>query len=373
MIFAAAPGGGEQRGNVTLANAFVDCGISTVYVMPKAGGPFLGELSRKVWLIDLGTASRIRSAIRLALLLRRERPEAIIASHTFGVNAAVAARSIARIDTQVIGVQHNVLSEVCRHGSIKMRLLMPPIVRATYPKANALVAVSHGVAKDLFVMTGIPAERIVVIPSTTITRSIEQRAAEKSGHVWLDSKATPVILAVGDLRTVKDYATLLRAFVRVRRVRAARLIVLGEGSERGRLETLTNELGLEDDVSFPGHKANPYAYMARADLLVLSSKHEGFGNVLVEAMACGCPVVSTDCPHGPREILASGRHGELVPVGDSFKMAEAIHSSLDNSESAWTRRRRLRERAAEFSVDAAATKYLHLINQGAAHRCPTSS
>ena len=209
--------------------------------------------------------------------------------------SAVAARALAAVDVPIIAVQHDVLSEVVREtGSARTRVLMPLLVRMIYPLAERAVAVSEGAALDLSIIAGIPQDEIDVIPTLTVTPDIIDRAAEPTQCPWLVSKTAPVSPAVGNLRPVKDHVMLIRAFARLRAVRSAKLVILGEGEERPKLEQLTRQLGIEQDVLMPGHDPNPYAAMARADVLALSSRHEGFGNVLVEAMACGCPAIATD-------------------------------------------------------------------------------
>jgi glycosyltransferase involved in cell wall biosynthesis len=367
-LYFPAPGGGVQRGQVVLANALAARGIEVMCIMPRARGPFLQQLAPGISLTDLRARHPIIAAVRLARFLRRCRPNALIASQAVGINTAVATRALAVADVPVIGVQHNVLSELCRQSkSLQMRRIVPLLARMFYPLADRIVAVSQGVAADLETVTGVPEDEIAVIPSTTLTPEIPALAQQPTGWPWLDSKSRPVVLAVGNLRPVKDHAMLIRAFARVRRERPAYLVVLGEGEERPKLELLARELGVDPDVHIAGHESNPYAYMARADVLALSSRHEGFGNVLVEAMACGCQVVSTDCPHGPGEILEGGRYGRLVPVGNEAAMATAIMETLDEImprvDSA-----QLPQRAAEFSLDRMVNRYLDVLGEDSLER-----
>jgi glycosyltransferase involved in cell wall biosynthesis len=167
-----------------------------------------------------------------------------------------------------------------------------------------------------------------------------------------------VILGVGRLTEQKDFSTLMRAFTCVRAKRAARLVILGEGKLREDLEDLASKLGIQADVEMPGFVENPLQYMARASVLVLSSKYEGLPGVLIQAMACGCPVVSTDCPGGSAEILDNGKYGVLVDIGDAEGMAKAILSELDNP----TANDILRRRAEDFSVEHAVSNYLKLLD-----------
>ena len=181
--------------------------------------------------------------------------------------------------------------------------------------------------------------------------------AELAGSLWFADGAPPVLLGAGKFKPQKDLSTLIRAFAMIRASRPARLIILGEGPQRKTLQALCTELGVLEDVAFPGFVDNPFAYMARSKVFVLSSAWEGFGMVLAEAMACGCPVVSTDCPSGPAEILEDGRYGPLVPVSDPEKMSAAIASTLDDPLPVET----LRQRAAVFSDASAATLYRQVL------------
>jgi len=234
---------------------------------------------------------------------------------------------------------------------------LPPLIRGVYPWADAIVAVSNGVADDLSSTAGIARKRITTIYNPVVTPGLQEKARATLNHPWFAPGSPPVVLGVGRLAAEKDFPTLLKAFARVRAVRKARLMILGEGRERATLEALAHELGVATDVELPGFVDNPFAYMARAAVFVLSAVWEGFGNVVVEAMACGCPVVSTDCPSGPAEIMDGGAYGSLVPVGDDAALAKAILSVLETPPDL----ERLRARAALFSVDRAADQYLEVL------------
>jgi glycosyltransferase involved in cell wall biosynthesis len=178
---------------------------------------------------------------------------------------------------------------------------------------------------------GIPRSHIQVIYNPIVTPDLQAKAKAPLEHPWFRSGEPPVILAAGRLTAQKDYSMLIRAFARVRQVRPARLMILGEGEDRPILEELARQLGVEQDVSLPGFVMNPYPYMAHAALFVLSSRWEGLPTVLVEALYCGAPLIATDCPSGPREILRDGQYGQLVPVGDDIFLARAIETTLDSS------------------------------------------
>ena len=209
-------------------------------------------------------------------------------------------------------------------------------------------------------MSELPRERITTVYNGVDLRRLDELAASPVADPWFESDAPAVLMAVGRLAPQKDFRNLLEAFARVRSRRGVRLVILGEGPERARLESLAADLGIAADVKMPGAVLNPFAYMARASLFVLSSAWEGFGNVLVEALACGCPIVSTDCPSGPREILDGGAFGPLVPVGDDEALADGIIHALALPAD----RGRLRERAQIFSVHAAVDRYLEVLLDG---------
>jgi glycosyltransferase involved in cell wall biosynthesis len=227
-----------------------------------------------------------------------------------------------------------------------------------YPRADAIVAVSRGVADDLARFAGLPRDVIRVIYNPVVGADLPRMAGEPVDHPWFRPGELPVILGAGRLSRQKDFPTLIRAFAEVRRARPARLVILGDGAQRAELEALVRTLGLADAVALPGFTSNPYAHMARAAVFVLSSRFEGFPNVLVEALAVGTPVVATDCPSGPAEILERGRHGRLVPVGQADALARALLATLDAPGDPAGRRRR----AADFSADASVSTYLDLFD-----------
>jgi len=231
------------------------------------------------------------------------------------------------------------------------------VIRCVYPWADAIVAVSNGVADDLSLTAGIPRERITTIYNPVVMPELHEKARAALNHPWFAPGTPPVLLGAGRLVAQKDFTTLIKAFARVRAVRPARLMILGEGEQRGSLEGLARELGVSADVTLPGFVLNPFPYMARASVFVLSSAWEGLPGVLIQALACGCPVVSTDCPSGPVEILENGKYGPLVPVGDDEVLAQAILSVLNTLPD----RDRLRAQAAMFSMARAADQYLKVL------------
>lgn len=387
-------GGGIQKNLLRLAENFTHRGHTVDLVVYKAKGPHLAHIPPGVNLVALGCMAFKPAARGLAFgyllaaeppklhpslqplrraweispwlkclpalthYLRRTRPQALLSAGNTLNCTAVLARRLANTATRLVVSERNHLSAYTKGKRQRRRWrCLPGLIARTYPWANATVAVSNGVADDLALTTGLPRERITTVYNPIVSAELFERAKAPLSHAWFGSNSPPVILGIGSLNEKKDFPTLLRAFARVRAQRATRLLILGEGDGHAQLETLAEELGVADAVALPGFAANPFAYMARAAVFVLSSAYEGLPTVLIEALACGCPVVSTDCPSGPAEILRGGRYGPLVAVGDDRALAQAILGVLDNPPD----REQLRRRGAEFSVERGSERYLEIL------------
>jgi glycosyltransferase involved in cell wall biosynthesis len=321
--------GGAERTLLKLAIGIAERGHPVDLILIHKVGPYLKDVPDSIRLVVLNSARDIFSLVPLIRYLRQEKP-GVLLSGLYTNIIALWAKRLARVPTWVVVSERNTLSQSVKHYSADMRLrLMPQLIRWFYPWANRVVAVSKGVANDLSKVTGIPVERIDVIYNPVVTPGLLTEASATLEHPWFQPGMPPVVLAAGRLTGQKDFPTLIRAFAQVRQDRAVRLIILGEGEERSNLENLSHDLGLETEVSLPGFLLNPYPYMRRASVFALSSRWEGLPGALIEAMYCGIPLVSTDCPHGPREILGGGKYGRLVPVGDANAMAQAIQDALD--------------------------------------------
>lgn len=349
-------GGGAERVMLNLARGFVEQGIKVDLVLVRAEGPYLSQVPSQVRVISLGKRRLLLSIPVLVRYLQREQPVAMLCGQEDVNIVALWARRLTGASTRIGVIVHNNLSRDAHNATALKRRLTPYLVRWFYRWADAIVTVSKGVAEDL-ARIGLPLDCIQVIYNPVVTPDLFKKAQEPVEHPWFAPSQPPVILGVGRLEKQKDFATLIRAFAQVRQQRPVRLIILGEGPERSYLETLGKEMGLMADVAFPGFVANPYAYMAQSAVCVLSSAWEGFGNVLVEAMATGTPVVSTDCESGPAEILAQGQYGRLVAVGDIKGMAEAIVGTLKQPPDSVA----LQQRAMDFSQERALTQYLKVL------------
>jgi glycosyltransferase involved in cell wall biosynthesis len=321
-------GGGAQRVLVNLAAGIAERGYDVDLVLARAEGPYLAQVPDSVRIIDLKAPRVATSLPALVSYLRRTQPDAMLSALNYVNVVALWARRLAGVPLRLVISERTTLSRSIQPTAGWEARVTPLLVRRFYPWADGIVAVSKGVGDDLCSLTGLSSDRVQVIYNPVVTPELRVKAQAFCDHPWLQPGQVPVVLAVGRLSRAKDYATLLKAFAQSQPACSARLLILGEGEERPALEALVRELGLEQNVALPGFVENPYAYMKRASLFVLSSRREGLPGALIEALFCGLPIVATDCPSGPREILADGRYGQLVPVGDVRLLAEAIEKSL---------------------------------------------
>lgn len=350
-------GGGAERVAVNLANAFVQRGHSVDMVLLSAIGELVSELDPKVNIVDL-KVSRLRSAtFPLVRYLRRARPAVLLACMWPLTVLTILARVLSRMQTRVVVAEHTTWSR----SELLSRFTVGWQVRASMnlflPKADAIVTVSQGAADDLARFSGVDRSSISVIYNPVVGDAERQPDCPPDEPQGWCVGAHRRVLAVGTLKAIKDYATLLNAFALLRQRIDAHLLILGEGECRTALAAQAQELGISDSVFMPGFVKDLSPYYQHADLHVLSSTGEGFGNVIVEALAAGTPVVSTDCLSGPREILAGGKFGRLVPVGNVQALAEAMRESLASEHDCAA----LMARAQDFSIDKATDRYLELL------------
>lgn len=353
-------GGGAERVSLHLAQDFLARGYDVDFALMRRTGELLDLLPSGARVIDL-EAPRLRNLPSpLAKYLTREQPDGILASMWPLTAVAAASKKLAGASGKLIVCEHDNLSRAYVNRGMAHRVVLKVSIAAAHRLADARVAVSTGVAADLSRLSGIPLDKFDVVYNP-IPRPLAGEIEVADKH-WRAARGRRRILSVGSFKAQKNHVLLLRAFARIAASMDAALILLGEGDLRGKLEATARAEGIADRVHMPGFVTNPAPFYKTADLFVLASNHEGFGNVIVEAMACGLPVVSTDCPSGPAEILENGRYGRLVPVGDvdalATAMAEALRASHD--------REALKRRAADFSPDKAANKYLELLfpNEG---------
>jgi glycosyltransferase involved in cell wall biosynthesis len=319
-------GGGADLAMAYLARGFLEKGLKVDFLLSQTGGSHQWKIPSEARIIDLGGFSNFTTLRGLIRYLRQEQPKALLSALHFNNEIAVVAKYLAGVSTRVVVCEQNTLSKRSQNETQFLKRITPFLAKVTYPRADSIVAVSHGVAQDLANVTGLPLEKFQVIYNPAVTTELIEKSKESLDHPWFAEGEPPVILGVGKLEAQKDFPTLIRAFAEVRNVCKARLMILGWGPDVNRmaLETLAQELGIQEDVCLTGYVNNPYAYMARSAVFALSSQWEGLPFVLVEAMAVGTPVISTNCESGPSEVLDHGRYGKLVPVGDSQALGRAI-------------------------------------------------
>ncbi len=322
-------GGGAERTMLNLAHGIAARGYATDLLLVRAEGPYLADVPESVRLVDLKVSRALFSLPAVVRYLRDQRPEAMLSAVDYVNIIALWARRMAGVPRRVVISEQNTFSRRKQQFPKVQSWLIHRLLMTFYPWADGIAAVSKGVADDLAQATAMPRQRIRVIHNPVVTPELSKKAQDHLDHPWFQPGQPPVLLAVGRLTEQKDFPMLVQSFARVRQTRPTRLLILGEGEERAMLEALVRQLGLEQDVHLPGFVPNPYAYMAHASAFVLSSKWEGLPTVLIEALHCGAPIVATDCPSGPREILANGQYGRLVPVGDVVGLAKAIEATLD--------------------------------------------
>lgn len=350
-------GGGAERACLRLAGGMAAAGRAVDLVLVKAEGAYLKDVPSGVNLTVLDRPRVWRAIPALAAHIRQTRPEAVLSALTHMNIATLAAAALARTGARVVVSERNQISEKAREAKGAWKRTLYRAAPLAYRAANRVVAVSGGVADDLARFAGLSEARIRVIHNPVFSGEVDILAAQAPDHPWFTQEGPPIVLAAGRLHRQKGFDTLIRAFAMARAEIDCRLVILGEGGERELLERQAEHTGLAYDIDLPGFVANPFALMARAGAFVLSSRWEGFPNALIEAMACGAPVIATDCPSGPREIMEGGI-APLVPVDDAPALAWALIATLRRRpDTAVTQ-----ARAREFSIPAAVDRYLQVLD-----------
>lgn len=362
--------GGGQMALMRVAQWLADKkGLPVEVIVSRVEGQLPFQLPTKVMLTNLnvltlkwkgrplGAVLTLSTVNGLVKYLRGDSPSVIIAPGWADGSITLLARRFSKTSAKIAIWEQTHVSTMQRYGGNLYRLLAPQFIRRLYSSADLLVGCSRSVANNIADLANLPRERVHTIYNP-IPLDLFQKAEEPVEHPWFIDGQLPVILAVGRLAPEKDFETLIKAFTLVRQNLPARLVILGEGKERPKLEALIKELRLGNDISLPGFEPNPFKFMKKAAVFVLSSRYEGAPLVLAEALACGCPIVSTDCLNGPAEILENGKWGKLVPVGDVEALAKAILETINNPPD----REALKKRGMDFHVDKIGQQWLELIN-----------
>jgi glycosyltransferase involved in cell wall biosynthesis len=353
--------GGVERQSLVLAKELQARGVDITLVVHQMRGELMPLVPKGLPMVSLNGRRTLDDVLLLRRFLRDERPAVLMANVDHNNIAAAMASAIAGTGTKLVICQHNPLT-AGYHATVNWKhRLVPLCYRALASQIDHAVAVSNGIAEELVAHAGLPREKISTINNAVIGPDFADRAGQPVDHPWLMAKDRPVFVSAGRLVEMKDHKTLLRAFALHVARHPAKLIILGTGPMHDELQALAGSLGIADHVDLAGFARNPLPFMRAADAFVLSSRSEGFGNVLVEAMGCGTPVVSTDCPHGPSDILDNGRYGILVPPRDPSALAPAFEQVLAQRERLSPTV--LRDRADSFSYASCADGYWRLLRR----------
>lgn len=348
--------GGAEKMRLVLARELLKRGYRVDLVLCEARGEYMPSIPEGVNVVDLKAKRSFLSVLPLMRYLKTARPRVMISSLGYHNTAAVLANRLTGRPTRVFVTQHNNLSSQSAQSGSKKLQIVPMLYKYVLPAADGVLAVSAGIADDMAQVVGFPRDRINVLYNPAAPETVEPQASEPIEDDFFETDE-PVIVSIGRLHLQKGFDTLIAAFAALAEQRPARLAICGVGPLKDQLEAQAMSLGVSDRVCFLGFQANPLKFLKRADLYVQSSRFEGFGNALVEAMACGAPIVSTDCPHGPREILEDGRYGALVPVDDIAAMATAMADMLKEP----TPKADLLERAAMFTPARVVDRYMAVV------------
>lgn len=393
VLLPSLAGGGAERSMLNLVGAFLRQGRDVDLLLFRREGAYLNSVPDGTRVVELPAGSALhgrwlaaradpsgigallrpvlfprktdgdlRHIASLACYLREQPPDVLLSAMTYTNLVALWARDLVQatvpvVITERISLSHHIESKSAKNAW-RWRYLLPAVSHA-YRSADGICVVSNSVAEDLAANTQLERSAIRTLYNPVVDDKLREMAAEPLDHPWFAPGAPPVVLGVGRLIPQKDFPTLLRAFALLSTKYRARLVILGEGRLRGELEELARELGISSHFDLPGFAENPYRYMSRAGVFALSSIYEGLPGVLIQALACACPVVSTDCPGGSAEILAGGQVGRLVPMRDAAALADALHTTLQEPPPAEA----LAERAARFSVQHTSAEYLGYLDE----------
>lgn len=322
--------GGVQKIMVYVANYFARHGYETTLLIGETKGPYLDLINPNVKIYSVGTKNRLTLIKQLILMLRADKPDILFTGVPSFNMIAIVAKILTLSATKVIISEHsNTYKEFSKStlSPYKLSFLLIPFI---YRFSDSIIAVSNGVARDLSKFAFLPLKNINTIYNPASSKSIINASSLTVAENWFQNKEYPVIIGAGRLTIQKDFGTLIDAVYHLHKTRVVRLIIVGNGPMYSELQEKIDSYNLNEFVKLVGFKENPVSWINKADVFVLSSKWEGFGNILVEALAAGTTIVSTDCKSGPSEILKDGKLGYLVPESNHIAMAETINYALDH-------------------------------------------
>jgi glycosyltransferase involved in cell wall biosynthesis len=355
LMIPTLAGGGAEHTYLNLAEGFQNAGYQVDLILARATGDYLSQIPPGIALVDLKASRMAKTLPGLIHYLQSRRPHVLMAGLELTHMMALMAQMASGVPTKVIVTIHSVISQN-EHFYLPTRSMERQLMKLLYPRAGEIVGVSKGAAQDFSNFLGFPLSRMRVIYNPIITPGLLEKVQQPIQHAWFEEGQPPVILSAGRLHPVKDFPMLIKAFALVRQCVSLHLLILGEGKQREELESLVRQMGLQEDVCLPGFQQNPYPFMRRAAVLALSSRHEALPRVMIEAMACDCAVIATDCPGGVAELVDNGKYGHLVPVGDAEAMAQAILDVLGGDV-----RKPPPDWLHQFELDQVIQNYLQLI------------
>lgn len=336
VVIHSLGGGGAERVVVNLLRALDRRDFSITLVLFEGYFDYTPPDNVEISILQVPSSTNILKQTRgfilkiisLARLIRKKKPDLVLSLISAANVVTILANSLSGMQSKVIVVEQNNPSESLKND--RYGRVTGPLMKYFYPKAERIIAASVGIKNDLSGKFGLPEKMIDVIYNPVDIEEIEHLSREEVTHPWFHENV-PILVSVGRLTKQKGYSYLISAFSLVKQTLPCRLLIIGSGEDKGKLLQSVNELGLWNDIEFLGFQRNPFKYMARSDVFILSSLYEGFGNVIVEAMTLGLPVISSDCQSGPSEIIENKKNGVLVPVKDEKALAEAILDVLTNN------------------------------------------
>ncbi len=335
-------GYGADKTLLKIAEGLAAIGLEVDLVTAKKADQVDSQINSAVNLFDLKSSrfNVIKNVVGLTTYLIKQQPTILFSSIHFNNITSVFAIALARlagVKSKLVVRQANSLEYQLKGYPFPIGILMYPLLRLAYKKADLIISPSKGLISDLTEFMKAEESKIELIYNPTVTEDIYQKAEQKTNHPWFEQKSFPIILGAGRLKPQKDFITLIKAFARVKQdFQDAKLVILGEGGQRQELENLVTQLGLKADVDLIGFQKNPYAFIAKADVFVLSSIYEGLPNILIEALALKKKIVATNCPSGPAEILKFGEYGSLLPISSPFLLESAIAKALEKQSVEWS-------------------------------------
>ncbi|MCL2923556.1 MAG: glycosyltransferase [Trichodesmium sp. MAG_R04] len=341
--------------------------INIILVLAEKKGEYLTKLPPEIEIIDLQVSYdfRLKTIFKLFFplvnCLNTYKPDVILSTLPCFNFLTIIAWLISGKKGHLVLGEHtlplNRLLEVEGKSSGLIGKLVKFLSSLFYPYADNVIGVSNGITKELQKTLRLPKQKLQTIYNPVVNNDLLEKSYQPINHPWFEKNQPPIFLAIGRLTQQKDYPTLLSAFAQVCQIKSVRLLIFGEGEKRSQLEGLIKQLNLENYIQMPGFTENPYAFLSQSSALILSSIWEVLPTVLIEALACGCPVIATDCNYGPREILADGLYGNLIPVGDVDALAETMLNNLEQKED----RQRLKNYAQKFNVEESVSKYMKVL------------